>query len=319
MPDYLFRGTAGSYLEESSVKYLTFGRALFCKALAIGACLASAADAAIVNVNVQVENLSPTGGVAFTPVWVGFHSGNFDTYNSGAAAGRVATGLERLAEDGDVSVLSADFLAGQTYVNNSGVNGAVASNGSTTGRVSGAIGSPSGPPPLQPGQSATAMFALDDGGANNFFSYASMILPSNDFFIGNGAPQSIDLSNILANGGSVSFLVGAPGTVNDAGTEAEDFNFTPANGLFGLSGGQTGPNQGADDPSAFVRSVNGNPFDGFANIPNGADLTNFNFNDASLYTGGGIGRITITAVPEPGSLALLLAGSSMFVLRRRRS
>lgn len=298
------------------MRYLTFSRALFCAAAC--ASLASPARAAIVNVNVQVENLAPTGGVAFTPVWVGFHSGNFDTYNSGAAAGRVATGLERLAEDGDVSTLSSDFLAGQTYVNGSGVNGAVGSTGSTAGRIDGTIGSPSGPPPLQPGQSASAMFSLDDGGANNFFSYASMILPSNDFFIGNGNAQGIDLSAILANGGSISFLVGTPGTVNDAGTEAEDFNFSAANGLFGLSGGQAGPNQGADDASAFVRNVSGNPFDGFANVPSGADLSNFNFNDATLYSGGGIGRITISAVPEPSGLALFLSGAAFTLLRRKR-
>ncbi len=300
------------------MRYLTFGRALLCKAIAFGACCAGSANAAIVNVNVQVENLSPTGGVAFTPVWVGFHSGNFDTYNSGAAAGRVAAGLERLAEDGDVSTLRSDFQAGQTYVNAMGTNGAVASAGATAGRIDGVIGSPSGPPPLQPGQSATAMFAVDDGGANNFFSYASMVLPSNDFFVGNGDAMGIDLSGILANGGTISFLIGTPGTVNDAGTEAEDFNFSAANGLFGLTGGQSGPNQGPDDASAFVRNVTGNPFDTFANIPGGADLTNLNFNDGALYSGGGIGRITISAVPEPSSLALLFSSSAFVLLRRKR-
>ncbi len=250
-------------------------------------------------------------------MWVGFHSGNFDSYNSGASAGRVTAGLESLAEDGNFSQLSADFAAGFTYVDSSGVNSRVAATGATAGRIDGAIGSSSGPPPISPGQSASAIFAIDDGGANNFFSYATMVIPSNNFFVANGGPMDIDLSGILS-GGTIEFLIGAPGTVNDAGTEAQDFNSSAANGLFGLAGGQSGPNQGADDSIAFVRNVTGDPFAGFANIPSGADLSNLNFNNASLYTGGGIARIRITAVPEPSCLAVLLVGASVGVFRRRR-
>lgn len=303
------------------MKCFTFRRALLSGAVALGSLVGQSAHAAVVNVNVTIENLAPTGGVAITPVWVGFHSGNFDTYNSGAAAGRVTAGLESLAEDGDFSALSTDFNAGFTYVDGANMNNRVAATGITAGRVDGGIGSPTGPPPLQPGQSASSMFAIDDGGANNFFSYASMVLPSNDFFVANGSPTSFDLSALLAGGGSIDILIGAPGSVNDAGTEAEDFNFSAANGLFGsagLAGGQTGPNQGPDDANAFVRNVAGDPFAGFANIPGGADLSNLNFNNAGLYTGGGIARITISAVPEPSSLALLLAGSAVAVFRRRR-
>lgn len=298
------------------MKCLTIQRALLSGATAIGSLVGQSVQAAVVNVNVTIENLAPTGGVAITPVWVGFHSGNFDSYNSGAAAGRVATGLERLAEDGNSSVLSTDFNAGFTYVDGANMNNRVAATGSTAGRVDGGIGSPSGPPPLQPGQSASSMFAIDDGGANNFFSYAAMVIPSNDFFVANGSPTGIDLTALLAGGGPVEILIGTPGSVNDAGTEAEDFNFSAANPLFGLTGGQSGPNQGPDDANAFVRNVTGDPFAGFANNPGGLD--NLNFNNAGLYTGGGIARITISAVPEPSSLALLFAGSAVAVFRRRR-
>lgn len=296
------------------MKCLTYGRVLCMTALISGIATASTARAAIVNVNVRIENLAPTGGVAITPVWAGFHSGNFDSYNSGAAAGRVVTGLERLAEDGNTAVISSDFLGGFTYVDAAGLNSRIAATGSTAGRVDQTIGGA----PIQAGESVNGMFALDDGGANNFFSYASMVLPSNDYFLGNGDPNAFDLTALLAGGGPVTFLIGTPTTINDAGTEAQDFATSAGNPLFGLPTGQTGPNQGADDPSAFVRNVTGDPYAGFANIPGGADLTPLNFNNSALYSSGGIARITISAVPEPSGLAALVFGLGAIGFRRKR-
>lgn len=70
-------------------------------------------------VRVEIQSNAPQGGVALTPLWVGFHNGSFDSYNGGLSA---EEGLERIAEDGNASVLSNDFLAGRTYVQN-GVGG----------------------------------------------------------------------------------------------------------------------------------------------------------------------------------------------------
>lgn len=275
---------------------------LFCTA-------ANSANAAI-TVRVTIENLAPTNGVAITPVWVGFHNGNFDTYDSGEAAGRATTGLERIAEDGDVGQITADFGNGMTYVNGSGVNETTTATGSTSNRVQGTIGSMSGPPPLLPGQSNSMNFMLEADGTNQYFSYASMVIASNDFFIANGNATGIDISSILSNTGeSVSFFIGAPGSVNDAGTEADDgtvgtdggFHTSAGNGLFGIAGGQTGPNQGADDPFAFIRNITGDPYGNFGTSVNSA----FDFNQYS----GGIGRITITSVPEPSSMAALAIGA----------
>ena len=76
----------------------------------------------------------------------------------------------------------------------------------------------------------------------------SMVLPTNDFFVANGSPVAHDVSEILENGGEVSFFIGTPnGGVNDAGTEREDFRFSAGNPLFegrNLPPGQSGPNIG---------------------------------------------------------------------------
>jgi len=67
-------------------------------------------------VRVTVSSNAPVGGVALTPVWVGFHDGSFDSYNGGLSS---QVGLERLAEDGNNSVLAADFANNLTYIDNS--------------------------------------------------------------------------------------------------------------------------------------------------------------------------------------------------------
>ncbi len=62
--------------------------------------LATTASAVQANTlfRVEIENIGPTGGVAITPVWVGFHDGSFDSYNGGLSN---QLGLELLAEDGN--------------------------------------------------------------------------------------------------------------------------------------------------------------------------------------------------------------------------
>lgn len=256
---------------------------------------AGSSRAAIVNFNIQIQNVAPTGGVALTPVWVGFHSGNFDIYDLGAAA---PSFLESLAEDGSTAAITSAF-------------------GSGAGRIQATLAT-AAPGPLLPGQSVSQTFAVDDVN-NRFFSYASMVIPTNDFFVANANPNAFDLSTLAVGGAPLTITVGAPGTITDAGTELDSgtggFNTSAANGLFGLPGGQTGPNQGPLDSSNLVRLVSGDPFANFGTaVPNA-----LNFNNAAVYTGGGIARITITAVPEPSSAMLLTLGlTALSGLRRRR-
>ncbi len=266
-------------------------------------------------VRVDISSNAPAGGVALTPVWVGFHDGSFDSYNGGISS---QEGLERIAEDGNAGVLSSDFLSGFTYVDGMGNSNRV-TTAQTSGRVDGVIGSPvpplaPSPAPIQSGELVSQIFELDSS-ENQFFSYASMIIPSNDFFVANGNPAAFGLSALFSGSGSISFDIGTTGSVNDAGTEINDFDFSAANGLFGLMGGQSGPNMGADE-NGVVTNVIGDPFAGFLNTPAG-DLSQLNFNDDSIYANG-IATITITAVPEPTGLGILLAaGIGLFVRRRR--
>lgn len=268
--------------------------------LAAGLCsgvLLMASNAALAtSIQVTITNNAPTGGVYLTPVWVGFHDGSFDSYDGGAP---VSAGIEAVAEDGNTAPISNLF-------------------GSSGGRIQGTIGGA----PVAPGQTVTQTFDLSGDGSNAYFSYASMVLPSSDYYVANGNPLAHAISDIL-NGvvNEIAFNIGTAGTVNDAGTEINDFATSAGNGLFGLPGGQGGPNQGADE-NGVNTNVTGDPFGGFLNQPAGVDLSLFNFNDTSLY-GNGIATITISAVnpvPVPAALPLFLFGlSALGFVRRKRA
>jgi hypothetical protein len=122
----------------------------------------AAASAQAEMVTVTVENLSPENGTYITPVWVGFHNGLFDTHTIGNSASEA---VERLAEDGNTSFISNDFTN-----SGSGVYQATLDQ----------IG------PIAPGASVSMSFDLDGSNSlNRYFSFLSMVIPSNDAFIGN--------------------------------------------------------------------------------------------------------------------------------------
>ena len=256
-------------------------------------------------IQVEITNNAPTNGVVLTPLWTGFHDGSFSTFTGGTAA---SAGLESIAEDGQVGTLSGEFNAAVAGGVDANIN-----NGLATG-------SASGPPPIQPGETESSLFDLATDGSNNFLSFASMVLISNDFFIGNSS--AIDISSVLSGGGPITIPVAS---VYDAGTEVEDFAFTATPPFFELGGGQTGPNQSgpvADTGLVSLLPSTGDPFAAFANAallgPDGVPAA-FNFNNADLYQNG-IATITISAVaiPEPTSLTALLAMGTCGLLRRRR-
>jgi hypothetical protein len=259
---------------------------------AIALVLTLAHSASAVTLRVTITSNAPSGGVYLTPVWAGFHDGSFDTFDGGAAA---SAGLEAIAEDGNTSVIAKQFSS--TFAN--GIQGVV------------------GGAPIAPGQSVSQTFEVTGTGDNTYFSYASMVLPSSDYFVANDNPFAHSIADILNGVASqLVFNIGQPGTVYDAGTEIDDFATSAGNGLFpGLGGGQMGPNEGADE-NGVVTAVSGDPFAGFLGKP-GIDLVALNFNDAALYANG-IATVTISAVPVPAALPLLLTGLGALGFLRRR-
>ena len=174
-------------------------------------------------VTVTIENLAPENGTFLTPFWVGFHDGDFDIYDRGRPA---SPGLKSLAEDGDTTLISQEF--------------SLSGDGSVDGTILGTGGAANGP--IDPGEVTTATFTIDTDDPNSrFFSYASMLLPSNDAFVANGNPEAIRIFDDEGNFLGADFII-AGNQVLDAGTEVND-EAENSTAFFG----QTTPNTGIDE------------------------------------------------------------------------
>jgi len=226
-------------------------------------------------------DVSAPGSVALAPSWVQFSSTSNAVVQGGATA---SAGLELLAELGDTSGLIAE-RGGQ--------------------QVSGPLGTPGGP------TSNSTVVTVND--SDNFFNFAAMILPSNDWFVGTGAQvPELDISSLLFGAAAGSSLSLDFTQFYDAGTE-EDFNFAAPPGAFGFADpALSSPPGGNPDTLSTISLVDtsGNPF---------SQLANANGDISSLATNGNsVATVTLTVVPEPGSLVGLLAIGGLGMLRRRR-
>ena len=163
---------------------------------------------------ITVRNTSEIGGTFLTPVYFGFHNGDFDLFDVGQAA---SAGLEQLAEDGSSATLAVEraaAAAGSQGIVVTGAGGPVATQEVTSG-------------------------ILDvDGTINTQVSLAAMILPSNDAFI--GTDQAVTLFDGAGAFLGAQTLVFEGTDVYDAGTELN----TELEAAF-LN--QTGPNTGDDE------------------------------------------------------------------------
>ncbi len=174
-----------------------------CALLALSA-IAPAARAE--TVTVVVENLAPAQGVFFTPMWIAFHDGSFDLFNDGEAV-PAGGGIERMAEDGDLGALRGGFAA---------------SSAAGAGGFDEVLFAPDGfpgAPVFDPGDRSVMIFDID-AVSQGYFSYASMIIPSNDAFIGNNNPMAFPLFNHRGKFMGTRTIMVMGSMVWDAGTEA---------------------------------------------------------------------------------------------------
>ena len=253
------------------------------KLFAVAALLGlSATGASALEVTVTIENLAPVDATWLTPVWVGFHDGSFDIYNSGEAA---SAALESLAEDGDSTALAASF----------------------TGSAQGVLFGPGGP--IAPGEIASFTIDIDPNDPmSSYFSYAAMVLPSNDAFIANGNPLAHQVFDAQGNFTAVDFFIGGA-QVLDAGTEVNDE--LPMNTAFF---GQAAPNTGVSEGGV----VGLHP--GFLPAGSGGIL------DDAMFANGDFSRldypvaqVRISAVPLPAGVWLLMSALGGLLVARRKT
>ncbi len=239
-----------------------------------------------VQVTFTLTNSSPADGVFFTPVWLGVHDGTFDLFNSGEP---VSEGLERLAEDGNTSFLTTEFLASP----GAGFDTTVATT--------------DGVPPFAPGESASITLTLDGNNPKHrYLSFASMVIPSNDAFIGNSDPLAYPLFD--DNGDFIGTTVMRLGSqVYDAGTEVNDE--LPANTAFF---GQAAPNTGVDENGVTTPHPGFNPV-GAGGILDDPMFANADFTQPgySIFSFNAIETLAVTALELDGNTLSLSWGGGL--------
>ena len=233
-------------------------------------------------------------GTGFAPLGGVFHDGSsFSAFTPGTMA---SPGLEALAEGGNPSLFLSEAPAS-------------ANVGNTDGQIGGS------------NRPTTRSFTVVVDDMNDQFSYASMFLPSNDWFIANPGGGSFDVSALLnaAAGTSISIPITS---IYDAGTELEDFTrgggtgadpFNLAPRLSDAEGGD--PDDQMDNISLVPRIAGTNLFADFVN-PNNEPIDRFI--GASEGTLGTITLTTVSAVPEPSSISLVACAMLGLLGFRRR-
>ncbi len=231
---------------------------------------------------VTVENLSPTNSTSFAPLHFGINNGTFDAFNAGTTAGPA---IVTIAEGGSGSAWLPAFAAADPTAVISTIGGA-----------------------LTPGQIRSSSALLVDTAINQYFTFASMVIPSNDLFIGNDNPAMFQIFDLAGNLLINSITITA-NRIWDANSEIAD----PTAAAF-VAGGTNALRTAENGLVAFDRTE----LSAFNGVTTGAGYT---FSDAALTATTPIYRISFTtaAVPEPATWAMMLSGFGLigFAMRRR--
>jgi hypothetical protein len=160
--------------------------------------------------------------------------------------------------------------------------------------------------PITPGASDSSGPLVVDTAVNPYFSFAAMVVPSNDYFLGNDNPLGFKLfdagGNLLINE-----IVITAGHVWNAGSEA----FSIPNAAF-IAGSD--PTQRTDE-----NGVIGLDFTAFALFNGLTTVPGYAF-DSQLAADTPIYRIRVSAgaVPEPASWAMMIIGLGLVGGQMRR-
>ncbi len=258
---------------------MKFLRVLACLGIV---CLPSLAKGEIIDVTVTFENLSHDNSISFAPLRVGFNNGTFDSFNINEAA---TAPIISIAEGGSGS----DWFPAFAAADPTAVLGTVAGTGG----------------PFLPGGSNSATFRVDTS-VNQFFTFASMVVPSNDLFIGNDNPAGIQLFDSAGNL-LVNQINETAARIWDNGSEQA----IAANAAF-----LVGSDNDARVPQNGVVTFDFAELDVYDGLDTVAGYT---FDSEFINSSTAIARISFSAtvVPEPSSLVLL--GLPMLALVSRRS
>lgn len=248
--------------------------------LGLCACMTLGSAASADRLRVTITNHQAADGLFLTPLLAAFHDGTYDAFDPGAAAD---AGLEAIAEGGDPSA-------------------EIAANPGRNFTVIASPGGFAGAPVIDPGESASVLIDVD-ALTERYFSFLSMVIPSNDYFIGNADPMGhavFDASGAFL-GASIAIL-GAD--VWDAGTEVSD----GAGAAFSTDGGADADQGGTVAPAGSLAALIG------VGIPTGASIGSVP-GAADLFA-----SIEVSRVPLPGALPLMAAAlGGLGLMRRKRA
>jgi hypothetical protein len=247
-----------------------------------GLLLATAAAPTVlaVEVRVTVENLAPQNSISLAPFRFGFGNGTFDSFNNNETA--FLLGFPTIADAPIVSIAEGG----------SGSNWFPAFAAAEPNADLGSVLGPGGP--FLPGQSNSTVFSVDTN--NRFFTFATMVVPSNDHFLGNANPLAFEVFDLAGNL-ILSEIIEDASRIWDAGSETEN----PLNAAFLAVG--TNANRENENGAVEFNFSDLIAFNGLETAPG------YTFNSGLLASDTPVLRVSFAVVPEPATLALAGLGT----------